>query len=61
MQNDVSVDCIWMCLLESNFSFLCYDYKTLLEFFTRASTTMSAAGMVKELQRYALYKSSEGY
>ena len=32
MQNDASVDWIWSCSLEGNFSFLCYDYKTLLQF-----------------------------
>ena len=58
MQNDVSVDCIWSCSLEGNFLFLCFDYKTLLQF-TRVSATMPA-GMAQELQGHALYISSEG-
>ena len=44
IQNGDSVDCIWSCSLEGNFSFLCYGYKTLLQFFTWVSTTMSAEG-----------------
>ena len=31
---------------------VCYDYKTLLQFFIQVSTTMSA-GMVQELQGHA--------
>ena len=34
IQNDVSVDWIGSCFLEGDFSFLCYDYKTLLCSFT---------------------------
>ena len=30
IQNDISIDWIWSCSLQGNFSFLCYDYKTLL-------------------------------
>ena len=48
IQNDVSAVCIWSCSLE-----------TLLQFFTRVSTTMST-GMVQELQGHAVYISSEG-
>ena len=44
IQNGDSVDCIWSCSLEGNFSFLCYGYKTLLQFFTWVSTTISAEG-----------------
>ena len=47
MQN-ASVVCISNCSLE-----------TLLQFFSRVSTTTSA-GMVQELQGQALYTSSEG-
>ena len=49
VQNDVSVDSIWSCSTEGNFiAFLCYDYKTLLQFFAHVSTTKSA-GMVLEV------------
>ena len=51
IKNDVSIDCVWSWSLEANFSFLCYDYKTLLQFFTRVSTTIST-GIVQELQEH---------
>ena len=57
IQNDVSADCIWSCSLEGNFLVLCYDYKTMLQFFTRVCETMYVS---KELQRHAPYMSSEG-
>ena len=60
IQNDVPVDCVWSCSLEGNFSFLYNDYKTLLKFFIRVSTTMSA-GLVQEIQGHALYVSPEGF
>ena len=44
IQNGDSADCIWSCSLEGNFLFLCYGYKTLLQFFTWVSTTISAEG-----------------
>ena len=42
------------CSIEGNFiPFLCYDDKTLLQFFAQVSTTMTA-GMVQELPGYTL-------